>query len=110
MTVRPSKPLASKFLALEHAILLVQSLRDVSVKLRRHDASLEKQLRRAASSVALNLGEGRRRRGQDRTHLFRIAAGSAEEVRTCLRLVQAWGYLPDNALIRRLVMSIEYSN
>jgi hypothetical protein len=43
--------------------------------------------------VALCLDEGRRRAGKDRTHLFRVAAGSAAEVRSGLRLAVAWGYL-----------------
>ncbi len=54
---------------------------------------LVKQLRRAASSVALNLSEGRKRRGGDRLHLWRIASGSAEETRICLHLAEAWGYV-----------------
>ena len=29
--------------------------------------------------------------GKDRLHLFRVAAGSADEVRTSLLVAQAWG-------------------
>jgi four helix bundle protein len=43
--------------------------------------------------VALNLGEGNRRRGRDRLHLWNIAAGSADELRMALRLAVAWGDL-----------------
>ena len=56
------------------------------------DPDLARQLRRAASSVPLNLREGRRRSGKDRAHHFRIAAGSADEVVACLQVAQAWGY------------------
>ena len=44
-------------------------------------------------SVVLNLAEGNRRRGQDRVHLFRVAAGSAAEVQAGLDVAEAWGYL-----------------
>ncbi len=44
----------------------------------------------------LNLAEGDRRRGQDRLHLFRVAAGSAAEVQAALDLAVAWGYLTDS--------------
>jgi four helix bundle protein len=50
-------------------------------------------MRRAASSVALNLAEGNRRTGQDRLQFFRIAAGSAAEVRAALEVALAWGYI-----------------
>jgi len=51
------------------------------------------QLRRAAASVPLNLGEGRRRCRKDRIHLWRVAAGSAGEVLAGLRTAEAFGYL-----------------
>jgi four helix bundle protein len=59
--------------------------------LRRKDPKLYDQIRRAASSVALNLAEGSRRQGADRCHLWRIAAGSAAEVQAALRVAVAWG-------------------
>ena len=43
--------------------------------------------------MALNIGEGRRRTGKDRLHLWRVAAGSADEVATALRVAEAFGYL-----------------
>jgi hypothetical protein len=39
------------------------------------------------------LAEGRRRAGADRLHSWRVAAGSAEEVRAALRVAEAWGDL-----------------
>ena len=42
---------------------------------------------------ARNRGEGSRRVGRDRPNLYRIAAGSAEEVRVALWVARAWGYL-----------------
>jgi len=57
----------------------------------------------------LNLSEGDRRRGQDRLHLFRVAAGSAAEVQAALDLAEAWGYVseaqaePSRQLLDRLL-------
>ena len=56
---------------------MIRSLRQAVTRLQTRDGDLAKQLRRAASSVPLNLGEGRRRAGKDRLHLWRIAGGSA---------------------------------
>ena len=81
------------FRALELALEIVSQLRKPTESLRRYDNDLAKQIRRAGSSLALNLAEGNRRRGKDRTHFFRIAAGSASEVRTALKVACAWGYL-----------------
>jgi four helix bundle protein len=70
--------------------------------IRRRDPRLATHIRDAGSSVALNLGEGNRREGRDRTHLWRIASGSAEEVRTALRVAVAWGYLSEEAVVDAL--------
>ncbi len=48
-------------------------------------------------SVVLCLAEGNRRRGQDRSHLFRVASGSAAEIIAALELSEAWGYLSHDA-------------
>ncbi len=50
------------------------------------------------NSIALNLSEGRQRDGRDRLHHFRIAAGSADESRTALKLAKAWAYVPSSKL------------
>jgi four helix bundle protein len=52
---------------------------------------------RAAGSVVNNIAEGRSRTGKDRLHCFRLAAGSGEELRTCLRRARSRRYLPDEA-------------
>ena len=81
------------FQALEVALDTIRSLRAPARLLGRRDARLADQLRRAASSIALNLAEGNRRRGHDRRYHFHVAAGSADEVRTALRVALAWGWL-----------------
>ncbi|MEM9490570.1 MAG: four helix bundle protein [Myxococcota bacterium] len=85
-----------RFYALEYSLDFIRLLRPLVQTLERHDKCLAKQLRNAASSVALNLAEGRRRAGKDRTHFWRIAAGSADEARTCLRVAESWGYLAED--------------
>jgi len=73
------------------ALGVVAALRPVLDGLMKSDRALADQLRRAASSVVLNIAEGNRRTGKDRLHFFRIAAGSAAEVRAVLDVARAWG-------------------
>ena len=88
------------FDAYEVAVQIVEELRVPLERLEKRDRDLAGQMRRAATSVALNVGEGRRRQGKDRLHLWRIAAGSNAEVRAALRIAIAWGYLERGALER----------
>ena len=85
-----------RFEALELSIRTIQSLRSPVERLRVRDVDLYRQIRAAASSVPLNLAEGRRRMGKDRLQHWRIAAGSAEETRTALRVAVAWGDLEES--------------
>lgn len=82
-----------KFQVLELSLEVVRSLRTVCARIKARDPDLARQLCRAASSLALNLSEGNRRTGKDKTYLFRVAAGSGDEARTCLRVAEAWGYV-----------------
>ncbi len=68
-------------------------LRAPLARIRGANRSLADQLTRAASSVLLNLGEGAERRGADRLHLYRVAAGSAAEVRCALEAAEALGFV-----------------
>jgi four helix bundle protein len=85
--------LRSGFDAYAVALELVAALRPLVPALEAKDRELATQLRRAATSVPLNLAEARKRRGKDRLHLWRVAAGSAAEVRAALETAVAWGYL-----------------
>jgi four helix bundle protein len=80
-----------KFDAYEVAVELVRSLREVVARLRSRDAKLADEIRRAATSIVLNLAEGSKRAGLDRTHHFRLSHGSAAEVKAALDLAIAWG-------------------
>ena len=81
------------FQVLDVAHSLVPLLREPLQRLARRDRSLADQLYRAVSSVPLNIAEGNRRSGRDRQHLWRVAAGSADEVRAALRVAIAWGHV-----------------
>jgi four helix bundle protein len=76
--------MTNSFHAYDAALALVSALKPVLEELAQKDRALTDQMRRAASSVVLNLAEGSRRAGKDRVHFFRIAAGSAAEVRAAL--------------------------
>ena len=92
------------FQAFDIALDLIRSVREPLARIATRDPDLDKQLRRAASSIALNLGEARRRFGRDRNHLFRVAAGSAGEVAAALRVAEAWGYLQDRETAEALAL------
>ena len=77
------------FDALEVSIQLCAALRAPLERLRQHDRDLCDQARRA---------------GKDRLHLLRIAAGSAHELATALRLAHAWGYLDPASLGQPLAL------
>jgi four helix bundle protein len=81
------------FQVLEAAHQMVRELRPVVQAMARMDKPLADQLRRAASSVPLNIAEGNGRAGNDRLHHFRIAAGSAREVRAALHVAEGWGHI-----------------
>ena len=84
--------------ALEVSLDVIRSLREPLSRLRSRDLKLYDQIRRSASSVALNLAEGRGRVGKDQRHFWRIAAGSVQEVRTALRVALAWGDLSSESV------------
>ena len=83
------------FQALEDSLEVIRMIRGPVARLRLRDRALWEQIRGAASSVTLNLAEGRGRTGADRVHLWRVAAGSAQELRAALRVAMAWGDLEE---------------
>jgi four helix bundle protein len=83
----------TQFIALELSLDAIRSLRTALPGLKEADCDLARQLRRALASLALNLGEGRRRKGLDRTYHYSVAAGSADESLVALRVAEAFGYL-----------------
>jgi four helix bundle protein len=75
---------AQPFVAYDVALEVIANLRGTVEVIRTRDAKLAQQIVASASSVAANVSEGNRRVGRDRLHLFRIAAGSADETRAHL--------------------------
>src|SRR5215831_14220398 len=80
------------FVTYETALDLIRNLRDVVDGVKRFDADLADQMRRAASSITLNLGEGGGCSGGRRRLHNEIAHGSAREVKACLDTSEAWGW------------------
>jgi four helix bundle protein len=81
------------FDAYDNAVEIARAMRAIVERIRRHDRSLADQTRRATQSIGLNVAEARRRTGGDRQHSFRIALGSAGEVRAAVEQADAWGYV-----------------
>ena len=81
------------FDALEMSLTVLDRLATVEAKVRQRRKSLADEIGRAAESVALNLSEGRLRKGLDRPDFFRRAAGSASELTTALRIARARGII-----------------
>ncbi len=93
------------FKVLEMAIALAGQLRGPLEAVRRKDRSLEDQIRRAVSSVALNLAESTGREGADRVRFIRIAAGSLCECRAGLEVAQAWAFVTPRDLAGALALA-----
>jgi len=72
--------------------VLVQ-LRPVLAQIRSRDSNLEDQMRRAATSVVLNVAEGAGSRGKNRIARYATALGSARETFACLEIAIALGYV-----------------
>ena len=71
----------------------VREMRPLVSRIEAHDKDLARQLRRAASSVALNIAEGSGSFGRVRTVRYRTALGSARETLACLQTAEAFGYV-----------------
>jgi len=77
--------------------MLVDMVRDVhrvAGKVARHDRDLAHQMKRAATSAALNGSEGLWAKAGKRRSRLEDAVNSARETHMALRLARACGYLP----------------
>jgi four helix bundle protein len=83
---------------------MLTGLRPVMAQIEAHDRDLGRQLRRAATSVALNMQEGFGSSGGTRRERYRSALGSARETGACLDAAVALGYVDsvDAGLLDRL--------
>ena len=87
--------------AYEVAVELVHELRPIVEAVGQHDRNLADQLKRAATSVLLNLAEGQRRIAGNKRRAFEIAHGEAREVLGCLDCAAAWGYVANASNARK---------
>jgi four helix bundle protein len=85
------------FIAQEVALEVLAIIRPLVPVIECHDRDLADQLKRAATSVVLNLAEGSRSAKGNKPKHFAIAHGSAGEVRAALRAAVAWGWIDESA-------------
>jgi four helix bundle protein len=81
----------------EQAMKVVRMVAGVAEGIGRHDRDLLGQLKRAASSVPLNIAEGLGNKGGNRELRFHTALGSAREVAACVDVAVAFGYVGHDA-------------
>jgi four helix bundle protein len=74
------------------AIRMVEEMGPALAAIERRDRDLARQMRRAASSIVLNLAEGSGSSGGTRRERYRNALGSAREVAACIDVARAWRY------------------
>ncbi|HUS29639.1 MAG TPA: four helix bundle protein [Kofleriaceae bacterium] len=89
------------FAAYEVAIELIKELRPIVEIVGKHDSNLSDQMKRAGTSVVLNLSEGARRQRGNQQRAYEIAHGEARELLGALDCAAAWGYVLDAANARR---------
>jgi four helix bundle protein len=87
----------------------IEALRILVARIKRCDRSLADQLRRAATSVALNIAEADGLEAGNRRLRFVTALGSAKESLAALKVAECWRYItPEEAqaasnLFRRII-------
>ena len=77
------------------ALSVVRDAAAVAGAVGAHDADLARQLRRAAASVPLNIAEGSGVAGRNGRVRYGTALGSAREVRACIDVAVALGYVAE---------------
>ena len=89
-----------------HDVMLdvISTMQSMIRAIERRDRDLASQLKRAASSVVLNLAEGSGSFGGVRTQRYRTALGSARETMSCLLVAERFGYVEamSPALVTRM--------
>ena len=72
---------------------VIRELRDAMAAIEKKDADLARQMRRAISSVALNVAEAQGSRGRNGAMRFSTALGSMRETQACLDVAVAMAYI-----------------
>jgi len=88
----------------ETVLQVLRDMQPVVARIETHDRDLARQLKRAATSIALNVSEGSGSSGGTRRERYRNALGSARETGACLDAAMALGYVEevDAMLLDRL--------
>ena len=81
------------FAALDRMMDALALLPPIVAAIHAKDRNLADQIRRAASSVALNLAESQASRDGNARLRFRTAYGSLSETRTALQVARVWRYI-----------------
>jgi four helix bundle protein len=84
-------PLRQQFL--EETIYVIELVRPLVASVARRDRDLASQIRRALSSIALNLAEGFGSAAGNERLRFQSARGSLYETQAGIRVAVAWGFL-----------------
>ena len=77
----------------ELSLELIDALVPLMPRIKQRDKALEDQLRRAASSIGLNIAEAALSDPGNKRARFHTAAGSARETQHALRQAIAWRHL-----------------
>ena len=88
----------------EVALDMIRSVQPLMASIARHDRSLAVQIRRAASSVALNIAEAEYSDPGTKRSRFHTAAGSAAETRSALRVAACWRYIDESRADESLLL------
>ena len=81
----------------QDALMVTKQLQPVLEKIAMCDGDLHRQMRRALTSIPLNIAEGEWRRNGNARMRFETAMGSANEVPACLETAGAHGYVEADA-------------
>ncbi len=92
-TVRGQERETNMLRIYETMVGVLRGLRPVMTEIEAHDRDLARQLRRASSSVVLNISEGSGSSAGTRRERYRNALGSARETGACLDAALALGYV-----------------
>lgn len=93
----------------ELSLELIDALVPLMPRIKQRDKALEDQLRRAASSIGLNVAEAALSDPGNKRARFHTAAGSARETQHAIRQAIAWRHVREGeagralGLVRRIV-------
>ncbi len=90
----------------QHVLQTVELARPIVAAINRRDRDLASQLRRALSSVGLNVAEGLGTRSGNARLRFETALGSLREARAGVRIAVAWGYVAEKS-VEPLIESLD---